>query len=355
MATLVLSQMKHKTTILLRDVIANISHITDTIHIVTMADNHPDSENFAPPTTEDEEAAWVLLSFKGNNTNTSQAFINTSNTIDKETTEQAGEVRTLEHAMAQGAPVSTPGSTSETPSLLVIQSGGQAVQKPKTSPKPFTSCLTSDVSTTSVEAQRGIREHVIVSPDRTILAGKVEPNLGQKGKQVVVNHTRRAINGSGGGQNDAMVINSDTGGNNAISSRTRAENVLPNRSIDNSPTRQRRGSALTMAAAQGPLSLRTEGFSGGSIGTPAHRPSINPFNGAQTTTAQHFLQITANPATAGDDARRAHLNNANELARSLAVVRSTQSRKVDIANLLLRRQQSTTKISRSSTETTMLS
>ena len=293
-----------------------------------MADNHPNNESFAPPTADDEEAAWILLSFKDNNANASQAFINTSKTMspDKETTQQAAEVRTLEHAMVQGAPIPTPASTSGTPSRLVISSGGQAVQKPKISPKPFTSRLTSDVTTTSREAQRKIRECVIVSPDRTILAGRTDSKLGQKGKKVAVSHTRRAINVSGHGQNEAMDIDSNTVGNNEISSRTRAGNVLPNRSNDNSPNTQQTGNAPTMAAAPGPLSLRTGGFAGGGGGTPAHKPSINPFNGAQTTTAQHFLQTSANPATAGDDARRAHLNNANELARSLAVVRSTQSR-----------------------------
>lgn len=309
------------------DVNADISQTTNTTK-VTMTDNHPNNKNFAPPTAEDEEAAWILLSFKDNNASTSQAFINTSNTMspDKETTQQAAEVRTLEHAIAQGAPTPAPALTSGTPFRLVISSGRQAVQKSKTSPNPFTSHLTSDVVTKFGETQRGICERVIVSTDRTILAGRTDSNLGQKGKKVVVNNTRCAINANGGGQNDAMDIDSNTDGINAISSRTRAENLLPNRSNDdNSANTQQRGNAPTMAAALRPLSLRTGGFPGGSGGTPAHKPSINPFNGAQTTTAQHFLQTTANPATAGDDARRAHLNSANELAKRVAVVRSSSS------------------------------
>lgn len=308
------------------DVDADIPQITDTTDF-TMADNYPNNENFAPPTAEEEEAAWILLSFKDNNANINQAFMNTSNTMspDKDPTQQAAEVRTLEHAKAQGAPFPTSASTAGTPTRLVISLGRQAVQKPKTSPKPFTSRLTSDVATTSGETQRGIRERVIVSPDRTILVGRTDSNLGQKGKKVVVNHTRRAINASGGGQIDAMDIDSNTDGNNAISSRIRSGNLLPNRSNDNSPNTQQRGNAPTMAAAPEPLSLHTAGFPGGGGGTPAHKPSINPFNGAQTTTAQHFLQTTANPANARGDARRAHLNNANELAKRLAVVKPPSS------------------------------
>ena len=282
----------------------------------------------------------------------SQAFIDTSNTMspNKETTQQAAEVRTLEHAMVQGAPpIPTPALTSGTPSRLVISSD-QAVQKRKASPKPFTNRLSSDVTTTSREALRGIRECIIVSLDRTILAGRADSNLGQKGRKVVVNRTRRAINVGVGGHNDAVDIDSDTMFNNAISSRTRAGNLLPNRSNDNSPNTQQRGNAPTMAAAAGPLSLHTKGFPLGGGGTSAHKPSINPFNGAQTTTAQRFLQITANTATAGGGARRAHFNNANELARNSAAASFTQSRQRHLANLSLRRDRSTTTTTLSLTE-----
>lgn len=315
-----------------------------------MTDNHPNNEKFAPPSVEDEEAAWILLSLKGNN------IIDTSNTMspNTEATQQAAEVRILEHAMVQGAPpIPIPASTNGTPFRLVISSGEQAVQERKASPKPFTNRLSSDVATTSREAQKGIRECVIFSLDRTILAGRADSNLGQKGRKVVVNRARRATNVSIGGQNDAVDIDSNTVFNNAISSRTRAGKLLPNRSNDNSPNTQQRGNAPTMAAAAGPVSLHAESFPLGGGGNSAHKPSIDPFNGAQTITAQRFLQATANTATAGGGARRAHFNNPNELARFSAVVSFRQSCQRHIANLSLRRHRSTTRTMPSSKETVL--
>ena len=147
-----------------------------------MADSLLNNKNFAPPTAEDEEAAWTLLSFKDNNANTSQAFTNISNTISPEnkTTEQSREVGTLKRAIAQGAPVPAPALTSCTPSRLVFSSGEQAIQKTETGPKLLASHLTSDVATTSGETRRAVRECFMVNSDRTILAGRIDSDLRQK-------------------------------------------------------------------------------------------------------------------------------------------------------------------------------
>lgn len=292
------------------------------------------------------------------------------------TVQNDAEMRTLEHAAAQGAPAPTPspsqGATSSvTPAPAAItsdnasnivasfendESEGQTAHTSngtiRASRAP-TTLVASDARTTSAGAARGIIERVLVTPERTILAGRVDHGLTAR--------QREKLPAAQGGQeveteqetehNDPMDIDTQDNVNVSQTESTDTKSqvvVLPatqwfrlqaqaqqgsrnsntteefggqkpqaDKGKGQAPADDQTNNVGTMVQAEERASLR-----GGALpddsSPPSHKPSKAPLR-AQTTTALHFLQTTANPETAKVLARRAELNNANELARRIGV------------------------------------
>ena len=327
-----------------------------------MADSKPNNQNNNIAKINDfhAEAAKILVAMSS-----SGGAIHTN-----------AEMCTLEHAAIQGAlapslspaagssAIQTPAAiTSDNASNIVASIENDDVEEQtahissnatiRASCVP-TTLTTSNVRTTYEEAARGIIEHVIMTPERTILSGRVEVVLTatQREKQPA-KRTRPDVEiEQEADHNDAMEIdtldnanatqneNTDTSSMivvlpatqlcrvqaqaqvGSVSHKTNATDQAENRKPadkdkSKAPAGDQTNDATTMVESVKCTSLQGRALPHDSP-PPTHKPSKAPQR-AQTTTALHFLQTTANPETAEDLARRAELNNANELARRIGV------------------------------------
>lgn len=327
---------------------------------------HKDASNTIDCHTDDiNEAASILIAMSS----------------DKGTLKKDAEIRTLEHAVARGAPSAVPDTPAAAPTSLdssfntaiSIEDGevgeGQTAHAStntiKTSASP-TKLMSSDAKITSGEAQRGNAERVVVAPERTIFAGRIgdvlsarrrekklavqsrqeietEQDVGHNGPgnvdtqtdaSIDVEHAESAnigklvmatpIADKGKGKAPASEQEGDMTNANVIAQHTSTITAeVPKRAItiadkgkDKAPAFE--GTNNNFNTIEQPAeyaSLRGRALPKDE--TPSAKPSRAPYNGAQTTTTQHFLQTTAHPQSAGMGARRANVNKANELARSI--------------------------------------
>lgn len=369
----------------------------------TMADSKP-SNDPSTSITPDNDLSKTIDSHTKDIDEAANILIAMSS--DRGTPETEPEVRTLEHAAAQGAPAPLPmalrnssnvehavtqGSPatstasitlSNTCNIAISIEDGEVVegQTAHTSTATViaslspTSLMTSDARTTSAEVQRGIVERVVVTPERTILAGRIvnemtsrqrEKQPAGQGAQAVETEQEKDHNDlkrldtqaqasvnvertetTTSGKLTMAVPTTDKGKGNSPASEQGGDVAIANamvqhtRSIDEklkkavpvaekgkgkAPNAQQTRTLKTIEGGGEPASLR-----GGALprdDPPSAKPSIAPYHGAQTTTAQHFLKTTANPETAENGARRAHLNEAYELARS---IRTTSVKQVSL-------------------------